>query len=107
MTDAAEALKASVLELLDEDDLGVYEVWWFANSQYPDLPLSMRLALAEEVVTELVTTDIAHLVASPWPDGPIIGTGQPVDDLRSVLRSSETWVLSSNQVIWLVRNEPE
>ena len=107
MTDAAEALKALVLELLDEDDLVVYQVWWFANSQYPDLPLSVRLALAEEVVAELVTTDIAHLVASPWPDGPSMGTGQPVADLRSALRLSETWVPSSNQVIWLVRNEPD
>lgn len=96
-----------MVELLGEDDVGVYEVWWLANSQAPDLPLSARLASAEEVVTELVTTGIAHLVASPWPDRPNEGTGRPVKDLGSALRSWDTWVLGSKPVVWLVRNESE
>jgi hypothetical protein len=43
--------KAEVLADQETDSQGVYEIWWSANSRYPNLPLSTRLAVAESVVT--------------------------------------------------------
>jgi hypothetical protein len=33
-----DAFKAEVLSDQDDDDQGVYEVWWLATARYPDLP---------------------------------------------------------------------
>ena len=48
------AFRALVLFDAQQDWLGLYEVWWEANSRYPTLPVSKRLAFAEGVVSDLL-----------------------------------------------------
>ena len=44
-----------------EDIQGVYEAWWYANTWYPNRPLSERLNMAEraEVVPVIVDFEVA------------------------------------------------
>jgi hypothetical protein len=44
-------LKYEVVVSANEDVTGVYEVWWTANTWWPDLPLSVRLQRAEDAIS--------------------------------------------------------
>lgn len=58
--------KASVLSDCQTEGLGVYEVWWGANSHYPSLPVSARLQIAERVVKDLLEAGAIRLVRGRW-----------------------------------------
>jgi hypothetical protein len=92
--------KAEVLADQQTDSQGVYEVWWSANSRYPSLPLSVRLAVAETVVQDLLREGRVSLKRGQW-----IGAGQTresVPDPDSVLRDWATWVPQLDApVIWM------
>jgi hypothetical protein len=95
-----EDFKASVLADQADDDQGVYEVWWAANSRYPHLPLSTRLAIAEQTVRELVRGGHVRLVRGRW-----IGSDHdrdPVPNTDAALLAWATWVPSDEDVVWLV-----
>jgi hypothetical protein len=92
--------KAEVLADQERDDQGVYEVWWSANSRYPDLPLSTRLGIAESVVRDLLSEGRITLVRGEW-----IGPSherEPVSDPEATLRHWATWALPPDQrVVWM------
>ena len=78
----------------------MYEVWWAANSRYPALSLSTRLAIAESVVRELLRDGRIGLVRGEWigPDH----EREAVRDTESALRDWSTWVPQPNEpVIWM------
>jgi hypothetical protein len=96
-----EAFMAVVSAAQEDDDQGVYEVWWHANHRYPDLPLSTRLALSESVVRDLLREHRVRLVEGD-SNGPT-HEPQPVGDPEETLRHWATWVLSPDQpVVWMV-----
>ena len=68
----------------------MYEVWWQANSWYPDHPMSTRLAIAESVVRDLLREGRITLVHGEWigPDH----AREPVTDADAALRDWATWV---------------
>lgn len=74
-----DAFKADAIADQASEAQGVYEVWWNANSWYPDQPLSTRLAIAESVVTDLLREG-----ASPWS----VATGSV---LTTHARCYKTW----------------
>ncbi|MGX7680865.1 hypothetical protein ACSMXN_18420 [Jatrophihabitans sp. DSM 45814] len=82
------------------DSQGLYEVWWAANSRYPDLALSARLAIAEAVVRDLIRDGRVSLVRGRW-----IGPRherEPIDDPEAVLRQWSAWVPQPDEaVVWL------
>ena len=95
-----EAFKVEVLPDQGDDDEGVYEVWWHANSRYPDLPLSTRLAIAERVVGDLLAERRVSLVRGEWigPDH----EREPVPDPQLALREWATWVPQAGEpVVWM------
>ena len=92
-------LRAEVLALLRVDDLPVQEVWWAANSLFPDVPLSSRLALAERLVRTLVEEGAADLYRSPGPASPLTADTVDAPDLEAVLRSWSTWITSEEAVL--------
>lgn len=95
-----EAFKAEVVSDQGQDDQGVYEVWWQANTWYPEQPLSTRLAIAESVVRELTRTGLVRLVRGEWtgPDH----AREPVPDVEAALRDWATWVPQPGQpVVWM------
>lgn len=95
-----DAFKAKVLSDQVDDDQGVYEVWWHANSWYPDQPLSTRLAIAESVVRDLLREGRVTLVQGEWI-GPH-DTREPVADIAAVLRDWATWVPQPDKlVVWM------
>ncbi|CAN5638780.1 hypothetical protein BH11ACT8_BH11ACT8_05220 [soil metagenome] len=95
-----DAFRAAVLSDQGDDHQGVYEVWWQANSWYPDQPVSTRLAIAEAVVTDLLREERIRLVRGEW-----IGPGhpcEPVTDVDAALRDWATWVPQPGvPVVWL------
>lgn len=44
-------LNYEVVVSANEDVTGVHEVWWVANTWWPDLPLSVRLRRAEDAIS--------------------------------------------------------
>ena len=95
-----EAFKADVLSDQERDAQGVYEVWWSANSRYPDQPLSRRLAIAESVVADLIREGRIALVRGEWigPDH----ERQPVSDQQTALLDWATWVPTPGEpVVWM------
>lgn len=92
--------KADVLSDQQRDSQGVYEVWWSANSRYPGLPASTRLAIAESVVRELLSEGRVTLVRGEWigPDH----EREPVQDPAAALRDWATWTLPEGKpVVWM------
>jgi hypothetical protein len=95
-----ESFKAEVISDQADDDQGVYEVWWSANTRYPDLPLSTRLAIAECVVRDLLRESRIALVRGEWigPDHERVA----VPDQEAALREWLTWVPQPGEpVVWM------
>jgi hypothetical protein len=98
-----EDFKASVVFDMSQDSQGVYEVWWAANSWYPALPLSRRLAIAENVVSDLLAEGRVTLVRGKWigPDH----EREAVGDAQSTLLDWATWVPQDESVVWLLQSD--
>jgi hypothetical protein len=77
------AFKEAVLEQCGDGRIGVHQVLWLANSRYPQLRVSDRLALAEQAIWELLHEGRLELIG---PGGPIARPGW-----EPVLLSWETW----------------
>lgn len=95
-----DAFKAEVVSDLRDDNQGVYEVWWQANTWYPDQLLSARLAIAESVVRDLLREGRITLVRGEWigPDH----VREPVADVDAALRDWATWVPQADKsVVWM------
>jgi hypothetical protein len=89
-------LRNEILDLLSDDDMSVQEVWWAANSLFPEEALSARLAMAEDVVRRLVEDGDANLYRSPGPTSDDVPGPVGVADLEAVLRSWSTWITPSS-----------
>lgn len=101
LPDDFETFKSSIFET-SADPLGVYEVWAAANCDYPNLPVSQRLAIAEKVVSDLLAEGRATLVRGKW-----IGRGhehESVPDPAATLHDWATWVPQPDDetVVWLL-----
>jgi len=102
LPDDYNSFKESVLWDQQLDDQGLYEVWWAANSRYPALALSSRLAVAEAAVSDLLSDGRVRLVRGPWT-GPA-GERETVENPFAALLDWETWVLGPGQlVVWMRR----
>lgn len=96
------AFRSDILSDLEADDMGVYEVWWTANTAYPERPLSDRLLLAEVLVMDLVRTNKATVWRGAWEGSARGGTALALPDLAVVLREWTTWVPQEDEVARLV-----
>lgn len=92
--------KSEVLADQSIDSQGAYEVWWSANSRWPALPVSTRLAIAEAVVRDLIRDGHVTLVRGEWI-GPDFER-EPVPDVEEALRDWATWVPQPDTpVVWM------
>jgi hypothetical protein len=93
------AFKASVLSALEDDSVGVYELWWEANGRYPDWPVSKRLAVAEYLASDLLSEG-AEMFEGPWigPDH----ERSRIEDSAAALRDWACWVPQDNRATWLL-----
>lgn len=100
-------LREEVLTLLAEDDVPVQEIWWAANSLFPEAALSTRLALAEQLVRDLVGDGGASVYRTSWlaEDG-AASSGVGEAELEEVLRAWSTWITSEDAVLLSVRSIP-
>ena len=97
-----ESFKASVVDDQYDDDQGVYEVLWAANTRYPGLALSSRLAVAESVVSELLSEGLVCLVRGEWTGSP--SERDLVEDPLAALLDWSTWTLPPGEpVVWMTR----
>ena len=90
--------KASIIDDQGSDDLGVYEVWWSANTRWPALPLSTRLAAAERAVRELLDEGRVSLVKRPWVDS--TAHDEAVSDVGATLLAWSTWAPDNQWCGW-------
>jgi hypothetical protein len=99
-------LKAEVLSEVEADNVGVWEVLWRANSLFPEALMSERVALAENVIRDLLAEDLVRVLqGDPW-----FGQGDelwPVADAGVVLRNWSAWVPSGDSAFWLVSTRSE
>jgi hypothetical protein len=93
------AFKDHVLAEAREDWMGVYEVWWAANSHFPARPLSQRLAMAEQAVAELLGEGAIRLYRGSWdePEQEQISGA----DAITILEDWSTWMPEDDDVIWI------
>jgi hypothetical protein len=83
-------LKAAILSDVQQDWVGVYEVWWDMNRRCPSVPLSERLATAERIVRELLSEGHIRLYRSAW--GAETHETVPDDQAGSLLLKHSSWV---------------
>jgi hypothetical protein len=100
-SDEYERFRAEILSDFEDDALGVYEVWWTANTRFPARSVSDRLAIAESIVSELVTNGTAHLYRGRWIGPTHERQAVPESDLETILLGWGTWVPQENDVIWM------
>ena len=86
-------VRTEILSTATEDLNGVWEAWWTVNRLRPELPLSSRLALAEEALRSLLTQDLVRLSRGSW-DAQI---DVPSADANDLLRDYATWVASADR----------
>ena len=91
--------KLTVVSDASEDWLGVFEVWWGANSWYPERPLSERLALAEAAVRDLLSEGLVEMYRGESWEGE--KTAVPTDERDDVLREWETWAVPNGPRVFL------
>jgi hypothetical protein len=105
--DDLSAFKESVAQDAAQDPFGAYEVWWEANSRYPLLRASERLAIAERVVDELLAEGRVHLCRKPWISGDYERVSD--DEIAATLTDWATWVPQDEPtpMIWLSGDIPE
>jgi hypothetical protein len=97
------AFKAEVIADQESDDQGVYEIGWATNGRYADLPESTRLAIAQQVVRELVNEGRVVLVQAQWPRSS--RDGEPITDVESTLSATATWA-PEDPVVWMTDPPP-
>ena len=84
--------------------MGVYEVWYAANTLAPDHRVSGRLAAAERVVFRLVEDGLVDLWRGRWVSVDEARTPVPASELDQVLRSWSTWCPDGDStVVWMER----
>jgi hypothetical protein len=102
MTPDEGALTADVLVNLRREPMGLYEVWFAANSLFPGAPMSARLAAAERVVTRLVADERVHLWRGQWIGAKDDRERVPADGLAELLLVFSTWAPEGgDSVIWM------
>ncbi len=85
--------RAEILSIATEDLSGVWEAWWTVNTLRPQLPLSERLALAEQALRSLVSDGLVELSRGSWEAQVPV----PPADVDTVLREYNTWVADQDQ----------
>lgn len=82
--------------------MGLYEVWLAANSLYPDVPMSVRLAAAERGIRRLVADGSVRRWRGQWI-GPQHGRESVADaDVADLLLSFSTWSPEDGEpVVWM------
>lgn len=96
-----ERFREEIVGDFEDDALGVYEVWWTANTTFPDRAVSERLAVAEAVVTDLVATGSARLYRGQWIGPSHERTSVSAEQVAGTLREWATWVPQEGDVVWM------
>jgi hypothetical protein len=95
MSDEVDEIKQGIAIDAAEDIVPVFHSWWDANAKYPDLPLSKRLAIAEQAISESLAEGVIALTTDPKAAS---GTFVAPSDYASALRRWDTWVAGEDGV---------
>jgi hypothetical protein len=95
MSDAVDEIKQGIAMDAEEDIVPVFHSWWHANAKYPDLPLSERLAIAEQAISESLSEGVIVLTTDPKAAS---GTFVAPSDYVDVLKRWDTWVAGEDGV---------
>jgi len=94
--------KVELFDMAVSDTTGVYEVWWRANTLFPEASLSERLQLAERAVGELLAAGLVGLYRGTWDDLLLVAQ----DEQSAVLRASDTWVVPDGPTVFIRGDAP-
>ena len=95
-------LAKNVLADLEREPMGLYEVWYSANTLFPETSMSARLATAEQVIRRLATDGSVRLWRGRWIGPQHEREGVTTDDLADVLLRFSTWAPEDGEpVVWM------
>lgn len=89
----------------NDDDPAVLHIWWQANSLYPELPVSERLAFAEQAIRQLLEDELVVLIRNRTIDDE--GDDVPPDEYDSVLKRWDTWCVPPDGGVVLYYKRPD
>jgi hypothetical protein len=101
--DEYQRFRDEILDDFEDDVLGVYEVWWTANTRFPKRSVSDRLALAEVLVSQLVVDGTVRLYRGEWIGPTHEREALPDGEVDSILREWQTWAPQDARVVWMDR----
>ena len=87
----------------NDDIPAVLHIWWAANSTYPELPLSERLALSEQVIRQILDDGLVVLIRRRRIDNE--GEEVPPEQWDSLLKRWDTWVAPEGVTLHYKRPE--
>ncbi len=103
VSDQHSALRSELLEDATHDYNPLWEAWSAANSRFPTLSLSQRLALAEDVIRDLLANGLIKLYRGPWTGSDKVQV--PTEEEDHVLRRWDSWIAGQDPLIWFTSTE--
>lgn len=103
MSEERAAIRSDLLISAGSHYTGLWEAWWEANGRLPDRPLSQRLALAEDVVRDLLGAGLIKLYRGPWIGDDFVEV--PPGEVEELLRRWSSWVTDQDPLIWFLTTD--
>ena len=95
MSDELREIKQGIAIDAQGDIVPVFHSWWRANSRFPHLPLSERLAIAEQAISESLSEGV--IVLTTDPDAAPGNFVAPID-YADILKRWDTWIADEGVV---------
>jgi hypothetical protein len=95
MSDEVREIKQGIAIDAQGDIVPVFHSWWHANSSFPHLRLSERLAIAEQAISESLSEGVIVLTTNP---DAAPGTFVAPSDYGDVLKRWDTWIADEGVV---------
>ncbi len=100
--DYDDALRADVLNDLQREPMAFYEVVYAANSLFPALRASERLAAAERVLVSLTSERVVSVWWGQWVGLEHERAPVPDEEVSRILRAWQTWSPEAGQSgVWM------
>jgi hypothetical protein len=94
-------LKYEVVVSANEDVTGVHELWWIANTWWPDVSLSVRLRRAEDAIVWALERDLIALYYDATAEGRRVAP----HEWPEVLRDWRTWAIPDGPRVFFWRTD--
>lgn len=97
---SVDALIVGMTDLLESDDVPLWEFTWHLNTIRPDASVPDNIRLARRAVTQLLGQEY-ELWRGEWPTGPLAPLTEP--EIRELANDDAAWTdpQSATVLVWL------